>query len=319
MQEINDKQYDVIIIGGGAAGLTAAIYTARKKLKTLILTYDIGGQTNLTNRIENYPGIEAMTGTKLMQKFQEQALNFGAEIIMGKALRVEKKAEQKYLITLTNNEIYFTKTIILAFGKVPNMLGIPGEEKFLGRGVSTCATCDAPLYSKKNVGVIGGGNSAIEATAELAKIANKVYLIHRREQFRADAITIEKLRKKPNVELITNSTAIEIKGDKFLKEIVIKNINTEEKRTLTIDGIFIEIGYKIDPSIITHLVKINDKNEIIVDDHGRTSDEGIFAAGDVTIVPYKQTIISAGEGAKAALQAYSYLTGGKGVLIDWTH
>src|SRR3990167_8640507 len=191
--------YDVIIVGAGAAGLTAAIYTCRKKLKTAIISIDVGGQTNLTSHIENYPGTGAMHGIELMQRFQNEAIGFGAELIMGKVNKVDKM-EKSFKIGLTNGEEYECKALILAYGKVPRSLGIEGEEKFMGRGVTTCVTCDAPLYKNRDAVVIGGGNSAVEGALELATIARKVYIIHRRDTFRADEITVQKLKDSSNIE-----------------------------------------------------------------------------------------------------------------------
>jgi thioredoxin-disulfide reductase len=310
--------YDVIIVGAGAAGLTAAIYTCRKKLKTAIISIDVGGQTNLTSHIENYPGTGAMHGIELMRKFQDEAIGFGAELIMGKVNKVNK-IENSFKVGLANGEEYQSKALILAYGKVPKSLGIEGEEKFMGRGVSTCVTCDAPLYKNRDVCVIGGGNSAVEGALELAGIARKVYLIHRRDTFRADEITVEKLKDNPNIEIILNSVGLKIIGDKNVESITVENINTKEQRTLKVDGVFIEIGYVVDTSFVQHLVKVNEKKEIIVDDRCNTSHPGIFAAGDITPVPYKQTVIAAGEGSKAALECYRWLSGAKGAtVLDWT-
>ena len=310
--------YDVIIVGAGAAGLTAAVYTCRKKLKTAIISIDVGGQTNLTSHIENYPGTGPMHGIELMKRFQDEAIGFGAELIMGKANKVEK-INNSFRVGLANGEAYECKALILAYGKVPRGLGIEGEDKFLGRGVSTCVTCDAPLYKNRDVVVIGGGNSAVEGALELATIAKKVYLIHRRDSFRADEITVEKLKNNTQIELVLNSIPLEVIGDKNVDGIAVENIVTKEKKELKADGIFIEIGYVVDTSFVQHLVKVNEKKEIIVDDKCNTSCPGIFAAGDITPVPYKQTVIAAGEGSKAALECYRWLTGGKGAILDWTH
>ena len=310
--------YDAIIIGAGAAGLTAAIYTCRKKLKTLIISIDIGGQTNLTSHIENYPGTGPMHGVELMRRFQDEAIGFGAELIMGKATTVDK-TNNGFKVGLANGEAYESKALILAYGKVPRSLGIEGEDKFMGRGVSTCVTCDAPLYKNKDVAIIGGGNSAVEGALELATIAKKVYLIHRRDTFRADEVTVEKLKGSKNVELVLNSIAAKVNGSKNVEGIAVQNILTKEKRELKVDGIFIEIGYMVDTSFVRHLVKVNERKEIIVDETGNTSCPGIFAAGDITPVPYKQTVIAAGEGSKAALECYKWLTGGKGASLDWSH
>ncbi len=310
--------YDVIIVGAGAAGLTAAIYTCRKKLKTAILSIDVGGQTNLTSHIENYPGTGVMHGIELMRKFQDEAIGFGAELIMGKVNKVEK-IENSFRVGLANGEAYDCKSLILAYGKVPKSLGIEGEEKFMGRGVSTCVTCDAPLFKKRDVAIIGGGNSAVEGALELATFANKVYIIHRRDTFRADEITVEKLKNNKQIELVLNSVTLKVIGDKNVEGVEVENIIAKEKKELKVDGVFIEIGYVIDTSFVQHLVKVNEKKEIIVDERGNTSCPGIFAAGDVTPVPFKQTVIAAGEGSKAALECYRWLTGGKGAVLDWTH
>ena len=309
--------YDVIIVGAGAAGLTAAVYTCRKKLKTAVASIDIGGQTNLTNHIENYPGTGPMSGPELMQRFQNEAIGFGAEIIMGKVDKVDK-TEKGFKIHLANDEEYECKSLILAYGKVPRSLGIEGEERFFGRGISTCVTCDAPLYKNRETLVIGGGNSAVEGALELATIAKKVYLVHRRDTFRADEVTVEKLKDNPAIELVLNSVGTKVIGEKNVDGMEVENIVTKERRTLKVDGIFIEIGYVVDTSFVSHLVKVNDKKEIIVDERGNTSCPGIFAAGDITPVPYKQTVIAAGEGSKAALECYKWLTGGKGAVLDWS-
>ena len=305
------KLYDTIIIGAGAAGLTAAIYTCRKKMSTLVLSSDIGGQTNLTNHIENYPGVDACPGPDLMKKFEEQAKLFGAEIILSKATKIEKKKDE--FIVFAGDNTYETKTLILAFGKVHKSLNIPGEEKFFGRGVSTCATCDAPLFKNKIAAVIGGGNAAVEAALELSAIAKKVYLVHRRDKFRADEISVEKVRSDRKIELVLSNIPFEIKGDKFVKSLIVQNANTKEQKELLVDGVFVEIGYELD----TGIVKLTDKNEIITDRAGKTSDSAIFAAGDVSITPFKQTVISAGEGAVAALSCHRYLTSGKESSLDW--
>ncbi len=306
--------YDTIIIGAGAAGLTAATYTCRKKMSTLILSADVGGQTNLTNHIENYPGVDACPGPDLMKKFEEQAKRFGAELILLKVTKIEKK--KGIFLVFAGEQKYESKTLILAFGKVHRSLNIPGEEKFFGRGVSTCATCDAPLFKNKIAAVIGGGNAAVEAALELSAIAKKVYLIHRRQEFRADEITVEKMKKDKKIELVLNHESTEIKGDKFVKSITVRDVAAKTTKELLVDGVFVEIGYELDTGMVKHLVKLTDKNEVIADRAGKTSDPAIFAAGDVTITPFKQTVISAGEGAVAALSCHKYLSGGK-ESSDW--
>jgi thioredoxin-disulfide reductase len=311
------KAYDVVIVGAGAAGMTAAIYTCRKNLKTVVISVDIGGQSNLTNHIENYPGVDAMAGAELMQRFHAKAKSFGAEFITGKVTKIEKEGTG-FKLTLSNNDIYTAKGVILAFGAVPRELGIPGEAKFLGRGLSTCATCDAPLYRNKVVAVIGGGNSAVEGALELVHAgAKQVYLVHRRNEFRGDEVSVEKIKTEKLITITTPYIPVEIVGDKFVTGLKIKNPETNEEKLLTLNGVFKEIGYAVDVSAVKGLVDINDKNEIVVDCNCRTSVPGIFAAGDATTVPFKQTVISAGEGAKAALECYKHVTGAKTVGIDW--
>jgi thioredoxin-disulfide reductase len=311
------KQYDVVIVGAGAAGMTAAIYTCRKNLKTVVISVDIGGQSNLTNHIENYPGVEAMPGAELMQKFYSKAKSFGAEFVAGKVIKVEKEGTG-FKLTLSNNDVYTAKGVILAFGAVPRELGIPGEAKFLGRGLSTCATCDAPLYRNRVVAVIGGGNSAVEGALELVHAgAKQVYLIHRRNEFRGDEVSVEKIKTEKLITITTPYVPVEIVGDKFVTGLKIKNAETNEEKLLTLNGVFKEIGYAVDVSSVKGLVNINEKNEVVIDSGNKTSVPGIFAAGDATSVPFKQTVISAGEGAKAALECYKFVTGAKTVGIDW--
>lgn len=308
--------YDVIIVGAGPAGLTAALYTGRKNLKTLILTVDVGGQCNLTSQIDNYPGVESMPGFELTQKMEEQVKKTGVEIVNAKVEKIEKNKD--HFIVKNKNKEFQAKTIILAIGRVPRTLDIPGEDTYLGKGVHTCTTCDAPLYNGKTVAIIGGGNSAFDGALELSRIgAEKVYLIHRRTEFRADDTTVEKARQDQKIEIVTPFSPVEIKGEKFVQSIVLKNNETEEEKEVKIDGVFIEIGSIVDTNAVKDLVEINKFNEIVVDKHCRTNLEGVFAAGDATNIKYKQCIIAAGEGAKAALEAYNYLTGGKGLGFDW--
>ncbi|MEM4259969.1 MAG: thioredoxin-disulfide reductase [Candidatus Woesearchaeota archaeon] len=311
------EQYDVLIVGGGPSGMSAAIYTARKKLKTAIVSIDFGGQGLLTSHIENYPGVISESGPRLMKNFEEQAKHFGAEFIYGKIIKIEKLAEKKFKVIQEDKTEYYSKTLILSFGKVAKTLNIPGESKFLGRGVSTCAVCDGPLFKNKNVAVIGGGNSAINATEELAAVAKKVYLIHRRKDFRADEIGLEKIKNMKNVELVLEAIPVAINGKMFVESIDLEDVNTKKRKNIAVNGVFLEIGYEVKTDLIKDLLKLNNNNEIIIDEKCNTSVPGIFAAGDCTSIPYKQAVISAAEGVKAALTAYSYLTGIQQFSIDW--
>lgn len=309
--------YDVLIVGAGPAGLTAAIYCGRKKLKTLVVSLDVGGQINLTPKMENYPGYEEVNGSELARIAEKQARKFGAEITSSKVTKVNKIKNGFEALTFTGQKLQ-AKAVILAFGRLPQTLNIPGEEKYLGKGVHTCVTCDAPMYSKRTVAVIGGGNAAVDGALELVRIgANKIYLIHRREEFRADAAALAKARKEKKIEMFTNTLPVEVKGTRFVEFLLLENKTSEERFELKLNGIFVEIGSIVDTSCVQNLVKLNEKKEIIIDSLCRTSQEGVFAAGEVSSMPYKQAVISAGEGAKAALSAYQYLTGGKGVMLDW--
>jgi len=298
--------YDVIIVGGGAAGLSAAIYTTRRALNTLVLAKEIGGQTATALNVENYPGVPHVDGQSLMENFKTQAQEFGAKLECDSVARIDKNGNG-FIVVCQSDQSYKTRSIILAFGKTHRTLEVPGEKEFIGKGVVYCATCDAPLFANKDVAVIGGGNTAADAALLLANIANKVYLIHRRDKFRAEDILQERIQKESKIELVLNSVIEKIQGADFVDSIVIKNINTQEVSELNVQGVFVEIGYQVKTDFIKQLIKLNSIGEIIIDQLGQTSMPGIFAAGDVTTIPFKQTVISAGQGAIAALSAYGYL------------
>lgn len=297
--------YDVAIAGAGAAGLTAAIYTCRKALSTAVISPEVGGQTALSNHIENYPGVDAMPGTELMDKFRAGAVKFGAQIIANRLTGIER-TDGHLTLRLADGSSLTARALILTHGKVHRKLGVPGEDKFFGRGVSTCATCDGPLFKGKNVAIVGGGNSAVEAALELNVIAKKVYLIHRSEHFRADEITVAKLKTTP-VELLLNTQVVEITGDGLINGVVVRSADGST-RTLEIQGLFTEIGWETDKALLNGRFRVNSADELITDERQRTNVEGVFAAGDITGVPYKQTVIAAGDGATAALEAHRYLT-----------
>ncbi len=299
--------YDVVIVGAGAAGLTAAIYAGRKKLKTVLITGpNIGGETNTTNDIQNYPGYEG-PGPELMKKFFASAKKWGAELLEQRVSKITKPKD--FLIELDNGHKFEAKTVILCYGRERRKLNIPGEDRFFGRGLSTCTTCDAPLFPNKDTAVIGGGNSAMEGALELARIAKKVYLIHRREKFRADEVTVEHARKEAKIEFVLNHVPVEIIGDKFVKALVVEDVNTKKRRELPVQGVFSEIGWETHTAMVQGLVETNALGEIVVDTLCKTRTPGLYACGDVTIIPHKQTVISAGMGAVAALEAYRYVTG----------
>jgi len=309
--------YDTIIIGAGAGGLTAGLYASRRNLKTLIISKDLGGQTAIATEIENYPGVLGQpNGAKLMQDFKKQATSFGAEIKLESVTQI--KAEKKQFLVKTEKAEHQTQTIILAFGLSHRELGVKGEKDFVGKGVAYCATCDAPFFKNKRVAVVGGGNSALDSAELLSDIAKKVYLIHRRENFTAESVLQREVGEAENIEVLLNSEIKEIKGKDKVSSIIVTNVSgrTEFK----IDGVFIQIGYAPKTSWLKKLVKLNKYSEVITDENCQTSHPGIFAAGDVTDAPYKQIVISAGEGAKAALQAYDYIKHNGGLkkeTPDW--
>lgn len=306
------KIYDVIIIGGGPAGLTAGLYCSRRGLKTLIITKDIGGQITRTGEIENYPGFEKISGAELAKKLFDQAKKFGTEIIFDEVKEISKEAPFQLK---TIRDSFQTKTIILAFGKKPRELEVPGEEEFKGRGVTYCATCDAPFFKDKIVCVVGGGNSALEATIVSANVAKQVNLIYRGTEFRAEEALQDNVKKLKNVNILMNEEVTEIIGSDKVSKVKLKS-----NKTLETDGVIVEIGFIIDRSLIQDIVEMDTNNQVIIDDKQMTSVEGIFAAGDLTQTPVKQIVVSAGEGAKAALSCFDYiqkLSGKKGILADW--
>ncbi|MBU1164800.1 thioredoxin-disulfide reductase [Patescibacteria group bacterium] len=308
--------YDVIVIGGGPAGLAASLYTSRRTLKTLLITKDVGGQTILTTKIENYPGIDLIDGITLTQNFVKQAEKHGLENIGYEVTKVEKLNE--HFEVSANGTKYKSRALIIAFGLEHRHLGVPGEIKLTGRGVSYCATCDAPLFRGKDVAIVGGGNSALDAAILLSKIANDVTVIHRADGFRADEITQDKIRNSKNITTMMESQVTEVKGDTTVKSIIVTNNKTRKETELYLDGVFIEIGYVAKTEWLKGLVDLNKHGEVIVDKNSQTSTAGIFAAGDITDINHKQIVIAAGQGATAALEAYKYLAKMKGTETpDW--
>lgn len=298
--------YDIVIIGCGPAGMSAALYSFRKGLKILLITDDIGGQVSLTSTVENYLGFSSIQGYDLSQKFFSHIKNFDIELKQYVLVeKVEDFGNYKEIYTEDGN-VYKTKTVIIATGAKHRELGVVGEKEFQSRGVSYCVTCDGPLYSGKDVIICGGGNSAVEAAIDISKIAKNVTLIHRSD-FRADSILLENLKKIENIKIYLQTQVKEIFGDSVLKGIKIFNKNTCVEDIIYTDAVFVEIGLKVDTDWLYNLVDLNEKGEIIVDKECRTSAAGIFAAGDVTNSEYKQIIIATGDGARAALSANEYI------------
>ena len=301
------KIYDLIIIGAGPAGITAAVYAARKKIDTLVVTKDIGGQAALSGDIQNYTGYQFISGPELAEKFEEHMRKFNFDIRENEEV-TKLDAKQNNFLIKTDKNSYRAKAVIVASGKKSRELGVSGEKKFKNKGLAYCATCDAPLFSGDDVAVIGGGNSALDAALQLMKIANHVYVINITDHLIGDEIMQEKIKKSKKVTILNNSQVIEILGDDFVNAIKIEKDKKEE--TLAVQGIFVEIGLTPNSNFAVDLNKTK-SGEIKVNNKNITNIPGIFAAGDVTDVFEKQIIIAAGEGAKAALSVFHYLSSRK--------
>lgn len=300
--------YDLIIIGGGSAAISAGIYAARKKLKTLLITKGWGGQLNSAPWIENYPGFDSISGMDLSNKLISHLKKNTLDIKEGfdiKEIKVEKKNK---IIRVRGKKIDFrAKAVIVTTGRVPKKLGIFNEEKFIGKGISYCATCDAPLFQDKKVAVVGGANAGLGIALELSAFASKIYILEFLPELNADEYLQEKVKKSSKINIITSALIKEFKGDKFIEGLIYQDNISKKEKTLKVEGIFIAIGSSANFSLVKNVVKLNKQNEIKIDSKNRTSQLNIFAAGDVTDVSHKQVIIAAGEGAKAALNAYDYI------------
>lgn len=296
---------DLIIIGGGPAGVTAAIYAARKRLNFSVITKDIGGQTAWSGEIENYTGYRIVSGPELTLKFKEQLEEYKFELREGEEVVKVEKNRDHFIVKTSKGEELSARTLIIASGKSPRALNVPGEAEFKGLGLTYCATCDGPLFAGKDVVVIGGGNSGLDAVLQMMKISPKVYLVNIGRELTGDAVMREKVKSATNVEILNQTQTLEIKGDKFVKGIKVKS--NGRIKEIAVDGVFVEIGL-IPASDFIDFVEKNKKGEININCASETSVEGVFAAGDVTSVPAKQIIIAAGEGAKAALAAFKYLS-----------
>ena len=298
------KIYDLIIIGAGPAGITAAVYAARKKMDILVITKDIGGQASWSGDIQNYTGYQFISGPELAVKFEEHMRKFDFEIKENEEVK-ELTSRNKNLFIKTDKDNYQTKTVIVASGKKSRELGVPGELEFKNKGLTYCATCDGPLFAGRDVAVIGGGNSALDAALQLIKIANRIYIINFTDNLTGDGIMQDKVRAGKKVSIFNNSRVKEILGDSFVQAIKIEQ--DKEEKMLDVQGIFVEIGLIPNSDFAVDLEK-NERKEIVVNQRNETNIPGVFAAGDVTNVPEKQIIIAAGEGAKAVLSAFRYLS-----------
>lgn len=311
--------YDVIIIGGGPAGTAAAVYCARKKLQTLLITESFGGQSVVSADIQNWIGEAHITGLELAKKFEAHVRSFPEEVTIKmpeRVIRVSKehcvKKEGKevcdFAVETDNGNTYRGKALILCAGARRRKLGVPGEKEFDGKGVAYCSTCDAPLFGGKNVAVIGGGNAGLEAVVDLSPYAKKIYLLEYTDALKGDPVTQEKIKGNAKVEIILNAETKEIIGDTMVKALRYRDRASGGERQIEVEGVFVEIGSVPNSEMVNGLVELDRYGQVVIDSkYGTTSHPGIFAAGDITDDPYKQNNISAGDGVKAALSAYAYL------------
>ncbi|MBL7126185.1 MAG: FAD-dependent oxidoreductase [Dehalococcoidales bacterium] len=298
--------YDLMIIGGGPAGLAAGVYAARKQLKTLLLSGDTGGQINTTLGIENYLGYQFIEGPELINKFLTQVEQFPIDQKIGDKIRQLKKIKNGFEAITEDGDKYQSKAVVFATGKKPRKLNVPGETELTGRGVSYCAICDGPVFAGQKVAVVGGGNSALEAVLDLLKIARHVNLVSM-TPLTGDPVLSNQLKGARKLTVFLEYETTEVKGKELVEGITIKDLKSGKGKELEVGGVFIEIGLVPNSDAVKGLVKLNKSGEIIVTPRNETSVAGLYAAGDVTDVPEKQIIVAAGEGAKAALQAHRYL------------
>ncbi len=300
--------YDVIVIGAGPAGLSAAIYSARKKLSTLVLTGMAGSQIAESHLVDNYLGIPEISGAELEEKFLAHVKKFQVQIKEGIEIEKIETAGKEFKL-LTSDGEFSARSVIVATGKKYRELDVPGAKEYDGKGISYCATCDAPLFRDKTVAVIGAGDAGQDAAWQLTKYASKIYLLNKYPELRGHNIAMqENLKKSEKIEIYNNYEPVEVKGDKFVKALAFKHNGHGETKEIAVDGIFVQIGSVPSSDFLKDLVELNDKEEIVIDPKtNMSSRQGIFAAGDVSTVSQKQLIVAAGEGAKAALSAYEYL------------
>ncbi len=303
----SSKEYDVIIIGGGPAGLSAGIYTARARLNSLLVERGaVGGQIINTEWVENYPGFaENISGTDLTEAMHKQATKFGLETLVAEVTGIDIKGKQK--VVKTSQGDFPAKAVIIAGGSERQKLGVPGEAEYTGKGVSYCATCDGPFFRDKAVAVVGGGNAAITEALELTKFANKVTVIHRRDELRATKILQEKAFKEKKIKILWDSVIESITGDNFVDTVKLNNVKTQKKTDLKVSGVFMAVGFKPNTGYLKGIIELDKTGTIIVNEKMETSVPGVFAAGDIRSNSIRQVIAAAGDGAVAAIGAEKYI------------
>lgn len=307
------ESFDVVVVGAGPAGLTAGMYAARRALSTLILSKDLGGQAATTPDIENYPGTDFTDGYVLMEQFRAQAEKHGATLRFEEVHDIVCREDGAFDVVTTQGQ-YRAAAVILAFGLTPRDLGVPGEQELKGRGVSYCATCDGPLFKGKRVVVAGGGNHALEAAEFLRRVAAETSIVYERDRFRGTASLTETILADTGVTKYLGKKIARIEGSDRVTGVVL-----ESGEQIVVDGVFVEVGYVAKTEWLTNIITIDERRQIVTDKRCRTSRPGIFAAGDITDMDYKQVVVSAGDGARAALEAYRYIHQGEGkpIIPDW--
>jgi len=311
------QEFEIVIVGAGPAGLSAGIYVARQNVSCLIISKDLGGQMNLIPRLENYPGAIMTSGQILAKTLETQYLSFKGEIVYDTIEKIDE-SEGGFKIKTTRSE-YAAKSVVLAPGKVPNMLGLENESEYFNKGIHYCTKCDAPFYQGRITASVGVGNYLLESGLLLSRMASKMYLILKGAKLAGDKDLVAAIENNKNIEIVTQSSVKAISGNSVLQQITIVDSSGAEK-VLDVDALFIEMGSKINLDYVKHLVKINTKGEIEIESGGMTSHPAIFAAGDATTIPYKQIIVACGDGSNAGLSAFNYLEklkGKPGVRADW--
>jgi len=311
------QEFEIVIVGAGPAGLSAGMYVARQNVSCLVISKDLGGQMNLIPKLENYPGTIMSSGQILAKTLETQYLSFKGEIVYDTVEKIDE-SEDGFKIKTTRSE-YKAKAIVLAPGKVPNMLGVENESEYFNKGIHYCTKCDAPFYQGRTTASIGVGSYLVESGLLLSRMASKIYLILKGSKLAGDKDLVTTLENNKNIEIITQSSVKSISGNSILQQITIVDSSGVEK-VLDVDALFIEMGSKINLDYVKHLVKINTKGEIEIESGGMTSHPAIFAAGDATTIPYKQIIVACGDGSNAGLSAFNYvekLKGKPGIRADW--
>jgi len=311
------QEFEIVIVGAGPAGLSAGMYVARQNVSCLVISKDLGGQMNLIPKLENYPGTIMSSGQILAKTLETQYLSFKGEIVYDTVEKIDE-SEGGFKIKTTRSE-YKAKAIVLAPGKVPNMLGVENESEYFNKGIHYCTKCDAPFYQGRITASVGVGSYLVESGLLLSRMASKMYLILKGSKLAGDKDLITTLENNKNIEIITLSSVKSISGNSALQHITIVDSSGAEK-VLDVDALFIELGSKINLDYVKHLVKINTKGEIEIESGGMTSHPAIFAAGDATTIPYKQIIVACGDGSNAGLSAFNYLEklkGKPGIRADW--